>query len=375
MKNVFKFLCAKPMLMWLGFPIIVIFSCKKETETPEPIIEDKEPTPVTWIKPAHFPDPVYDMSRNPLTEEGVELGRFLFYDGILSRTNQIGCGTCHQQVAAFTHHGHELSHGVDDLLGTRNSPAVQNLAWNPSFFWDGGVHDLDLLPFNPIENPVEMGEKVQNVITKLKSTPVANAKKPVDYPAMFKKAFGTEEINSERMMKALSQFMLTMVSANSKYDYYVKGDVTAFKAQEKEGLVLFKNKCSSCHSGELFTDFSFRNNGLVPIKVNDQGRFAVTGTETDKYKFKVPSLRNAGLTAPYMHDGRYRTLEEVLDHYSDSIHSSATLDPIFIKSDGKTGIALTAAEKQSIVAFLRTLSDEQFVKDAKLSDPGVGTSF
>lgn len=361
--------------MWLGFPIIVIFSCKKETETPEPIIEDKEPTPVTWIKPAHFPDPVYDMSRNPLTEEGVELGRFLFYDGILSRTNQIGCGTCHQQVAAFTHHGHELSHGVDDLLGTRNSPAVQNLAWNPSFFWDGGVHDLDLLPFNPIENPVEMGEKVQNVITKLKSTPVANAKKPVDYPAMFKKAFGTEEINSERMMKALSQFMLTMVSANSKYDYYVKGDVTAFKAQEKEGLVLFKNKCSSCHSGELFTDFSFRNNGLVPIKVNDQGRFAVTGTETDKYKFKVPSLRNAGLTAPYMHDGRYRTLEEVLDHYSDSIHSSATLDPIFIKSDGKTGIALTAAEKQSIVAFLRTLSDEQFVKDAKLSDPGVGTSF
>lgn len=354
--------------------VAVGISCTKNPETPAPE-EDKDPTPVTWTKPANFPDPVYDMSRNPLTQEGIELGRFLFYDGILSRTNQIGCGTCHQQVAAFTHHGHEISHGVDDLLGTRNSPAVQNMAWNPSFFWDGGVHDLDLLPFNPIENPVEMGEKVANVMVKLRNTPLATAKKPVDYPKMFKKAFGTEEINSERMMKALSQFMLTLVSANSKYDYYVKGDASAFNAQEKEGLALFKSKCSGCHSGELFTDFSFRNNGLVPVNINDQGRFAITGTETDKYKFKVPSLRNVGYTAPYMHDGRYHSLEEVLDHYSDSVHKFTTLDPILQRADGKTGINLTATEKQSIIAFLRTLSDEQFVKEAKFADPGVGTSF
>ncbi len=165
------------------------------------------------------------------------------------------------------------------------------------------------------------------------------------------------------------------MSANSKYDYYVKGDATAFNAQEKEGLSLFKSKCSTCHSGELFTDFSFRNNGLVPVNIDDKGRFAITGTETDKYKFKVPSLRNVGYTAPYMHDGRYHSLEEVLDHYADSVHKSPTLDPIFQKADGKTGINLTASEKQSIIAFLRTLSDEQFIKEAKFADPGVGTSF
>jgi cytochrome c peroxidase len=358
-------------LIWF---MTTAISCKKETE-PNPEEADKDPTPVTWTKPAHFPDPVYDFSRNPLTQEGVELGRFLFYDGILSRTNTIGCGTCHQQVAAFTHHGHELSHGVDDLLGNRNSPAVQNLAWNPTFFWDGGVHDLDLLPFNPIENPVEMGEKVSNVITKLKNTPLSTTKKPVDYPAMFKKAFGTQEINSERMMKALSQFMLTLVSANSKYDYYVKGDANALNAQEKEGLSVFKANCSSCHKGELFTDFSFRNNGLVPMRINDQGRYGITGTDSDMYKFKVPSLRNVGLTAPYMHDGRFHTLEEVLDHYSDSIHKSTTLDAIFLKPDGKTGLPLTSTEKQSIIAFLRTLSDDQFIKEVKFADPGVGTAF
>jgi cytochrome c peroxidase len=272
-----------------GFVALIAFAmlgCGKEKE-PAPGPGTTGPTPLSWTKPAHFPDPVYDMTRNPLTEEGVELGRFLFYDGILSRTGQIGCGTCHQQVAAFTHHGHELSHGVDDLLGTRNSPSVQNMAWNPSFFWDGGVHDLDLVPFNPIENPVEMGETVKNVITKLQNTPLANAKKPVGYPEMFKKAFGTEEINTERLMKALSQFMLTMVSANSKYDYYKKGDASALNAQEKAGMVLFQSKCASCHTGELFTDHSFRNNGLVPLRINDEGRFGISADAADKHKCRA----------------------------------------------------------------------------------------
>ena len=373
METIIRLFRTGDILFWFGLSILAM-SCSKK-ETPDPVEEDKEPTPIVWTKPANFPDPVYDMSRNPLTEEGVELGRFLFYDGILSRTNQIGCGTCHQQVAAFTHHGHELSHGVDDLLGVRNSPAIQNMAWNTSFFWDGGVHDLDLVPFNPIENPVEMGEKVSNVITKLRNTPLATSKIPVDYPKMFKKAFGTEEINSERMMKALSQFMLTMVSANSKYDYYAKGDLTAFNAQEKAGLTIFKNKCGSCHSGELFTDNSFRNNGLVPVRINDEGRFAINAVEADKYKFKVPSLRNVGLTAPYMHDGRYRTLEEVLDHYSDSVKKSSTLDPVFLHADGTTGIVLSPSEKVSVIAFLKTLNDDQFIQNVKLSDPGIGTSF
>ncbi|WP_353719843.1 cytochrome c peroxidase [Dyadobacter sp. 676] len=353
---------------------LVTIACKKSDD---PGVEpgDGSPTPVHWKKPAHFPDPVYDMSRNPLTEEGVELGRFLFYDGILSRTKQIGCGTCHQQEAAFTHHGHELSHGVDDLLGTRNSPSIQNLAWNPSFFWDGGVHDLDLVPFNPIENPVEMDETVKNVIAKLQNTPLPTARMPVNYPLMFQKAFGDEQITSERMMKALSQFMVSLVSAGSRYDYFRQGDPSALTAEERQGMAVFRAKCGSCHAGELFTDYSFRNNGLVPSGADDQGRFGITADPADRYKFKVPSLRNIALTAPYMHDGRYHSLQEVLDHYSDSIHPSATLDSPLTRPGQRPGISLSAAEKQSIIAFLRSLSDEQFIREKRFSDPGVGTNF
>ncbi|WP_409013976.1 cytochrome-c peroxidase [Dyadobacter sp. CY356] len=358
---------------------LIVIGCKSENDTPDP--ETDTPKPVSWVKPSHFPEPVYDMSKNPLTAEGVELGRFLFYDGILSRTNDIGCGTCHQQSAAFTHHGHDLSHGVDDQLGTRNAPSVQNLAWSTSFFWDGGVHDLDFLPPSPIQNKVEMGETVSNVMVKLRNTPVKGAAFPVNYPKMFKAAFGSEEINTERMMKALSQFMLSMVSATSRYDYYVLGDATAITAQEKEGLVLFKQKCGSCHASELFTDFSFRNNGIAPNKIDDQGRYAITLDEADRLKFKVPSLRNVGLTSPYMHDGRYKALSEVLDHYAndqnssktDSIYVSPTLDTLLIPAGQKRGIRLTAQEKLSIIAFLKTLNDQQFITDKRFSDPGVGT--
>ncbi|WP_229254265.1 cytochrome-c peroxidase [Dyadobacter sp. NIV53] len=384
-KSDFHFYAMKNIL-FLGVAVVYLFqvlvSCKSEPETETPLPEPTTPTPLSWTKPSYFPDPVYDLSKNQLTEEGVKLGRFLFYDGILSRTDKIGCGTCHQQQAAFTHHGHDLSHGVDDLLGTRNSPSIQNMAWNTSFFWDGGVHDLDLVPPVPIQNEVEMGERVGNVVEKLRNTPVAGAAKQVDYPKMFKAAFGTDEINSDRMMKALSQFMMTMISATSRYDYYLQGDVSALTTEEKSGLVLFKQNCATCHSGELFTDNSFRNNGLVPNKIKDQGRYSITLNEADRLKFKVPSLRNVGLTAPYMHDGRYYTLQEVLDHYAndqnssstDSIYDAPSLDPILQISGQKKGIKLTASEKQSIISFLRTLSDEQYITDKRFSDPGVGTS-
>ncbi|MCF0064340.1 cytochrome-c peroxidase [Dyadobacter sp. LJ419] len=372
--------------IWLFGMFCLLFqgtiSCNKETATPEPKPPiDNNPPPLEWKKPAYFPDPVYDLSKNPLTAEGVELGRFLFYDGILSRTDNIGCGTCHQQQAAFTHHGHDLSHGVDDLLGTRNSPAVQNMAFSPSFFWDGGVHDMDLVPPVPIENEVEMGERVGTVIEKLRKTPVAGAAKQVDYPKMFKAAFGTDEINADRMMKALSQFMTTLVSATSRYDYFLQGDASALTDLEKQGLTVFKQKCASCHSSELFTDFSFRNNGLIPNKIKDQGRYAITLNEADRLKFKVPSLRNVGLTAPYMHDGRFTTLQQVLNHYAndqsgskDSIFASPTLDPLLQVAGQKRGIKLSATEKQAIIAFLRTLNDEQFINDKRFSDPGIGTS-
>jgi cytochrome c peroxidase len=373
----------KGILSFMAALLALAVSCKKSgTDEPEPKPSDNTPTPLQWTKPSYFPDPVYDLSKNPLTVEGVELGKFLFYDGILSRTDNIGCGTCHQQQAAFTHHGHDLSHGVDDKIGTRNAPSVQNMAWNTSFFWDGGVHDMDMVPPVPIQNKVEMDERVPNVIEKLKKTPVAGATKQVNYPKMFKAAFGSDSITAGRMMQALSQFMMTMVSATSRYDYFLQGDASAITAQEKDGLSIFKQKCASCHAGELFSDQKFRNNGLAPNRINDQGRYAITLNADDRLKFKVPSLRNAGLTAPYMHDGRFTSLEQVLDHYSndkpgnkDSIYVSPTLDPLLNVAGQKRGISLTSSEKQSIIAFLKTLNDDDFIKDKRFSDPGVGTSF
>jgi len=369
-----KFLALPALLFLAGafWLCLMVGACKSKDDM-EP--ENAVPTPLVWKKPVHFPEPLYDMAKNPLTVEGVALGRFLFYDGLLSRTNVIGCGTCHQQQSAFTHHGHELSHGIDDQLGKRNTPPIQNIAWSPLFFWDGGVRDLDFVPFNPIENPVEMGETVNHVLDKLRLTPDKSAKISVDYPKMFKAAFGTPEITTERMMKALSQFMTTMISAESRYDKFALGDVMALSSEEKEGLVLFRKNCSSCHEGELFTNYSFRNNGLAPLQKEDTGRFDVTRKESDRFTFKVPSLRNVIFTAPYMHDGRYKTLGEVLGHYTDKVVPSPTLDSAFIQADGKTGLRLSDGEKESIITFLRTLSDDVFIRNNAFSDPGIGNAF
>ncbi len=317
-------------------------------------------TPLTFTKPANFPDMVYDLSKNPLTVEGVELGRTLFYDVTLSSNGLISCAFCHIQGSAFSHTDHPLSHGVGDKNGPRNVPGVQNVAWRTSFFWDGGIKDLDLLPIAPIENPVEMGERMPNVLAR-----VQNSNK---YPSLFNAAFGSTEVTSERFLKALSQFMVTMVSANSKYDHYVRkeagGDMTA---QELRGLTLFKQNCASCHSGELFTDQSFRNNGLAVnanVVPEDLGRYQVTLNEVDKRKFRVPSLRNFQLTMPYMHDGRFATPEQVLNHYATGVVDNPALDPI-LKQNGKVGITLSAQDQQDIITFLYTLTDPTYTRDAR----------
>lgn len=341
-------------------------SCNRSSETPTPTTPTTETLEVP--QPSYFPAMVYDLKSNPVTTDGFQLGRSLFYDGILSRNGTIACGTCHQQAAAFTHHGHDLSHGIDDKIGMRNAPAIQNMAWEKDFLWDGGVHQLDLFPMAPIENPVEMDEKLPNVLQKLR-----DSKNP-NYPELFKKAFGTPEITTERFTKALSQFMLFLVSNNSRYDLYLRGTTNALTSTEKEGLALFKQKCASCHAGELFSDRSFRNNGLDMTRSIDQGRFRITQNPADEYKFKVPSLRNVGYTAPYMHDGRFATLDQVLDHYAKNVKQSPTLDPA-LQQNSTLGIPLTDEEKTKIIAFLKTLSDEQFVKDWRFSDPGFGKAF
>ena len=310
-------------------------------------------------KPANFPEANYHFNTNEITQAKFELGRKLFYEPRLSRDNTVSCGGCHIQSAGFTHHGHDVSHGIDDRLGKRNSPPIMNLAWGKTFFWDGGVFDLDLQPIVPITNPVEMDETMENVLSKLRNHP--------DYPGLFNKAFGSSDINTERVMKALSQFMVMLVSANSKYDSVMRNQGATFTADEKQGYELFKTHCGSCHKEPLFTDESFRDNGIGAGPNNDEGRYLVTLNESDKYKFKVPSLRNISYTAPYMHDGRFITIEAVLEHYVGHVKNTPNLDPL-LKQGTVPGISSTSAEQSKIIMFLRTLNDKDFISDKRFSE-------
>ena len=309
-------------------------------------------------QPSNFPQPSYNFADNTVTQAGFELGRKLFYEPMLSGDNTISCGSCHLQASGFTQHGHAVSHGIDDRLGTRNSQPIMNMAWSTSFMWDGGVFNLDLQPIVPITNHVEMDDSVQHVLVKLRGSAV--------YRSMFKKAYGSDEITTVQFLKSLSQFMVMCVSSNAKYDSVQRGQA-AFTAAENEGYNIFKQKCNSCHKEPLFTDYSFRNNGLVPGIIDDKGRFAVTGNASDEYKFKVPSLRNLSYTAPYMHDGRFLNLSGVLDHYSSQVQLTPNLDPLFTQS-ATPGIPLTANEKEKIISFLHTLDDRIFITDKKFAE-------
>ncbi len=321
-------------------------------------IEEAPPEQLFSV-PANFPQPVYVLANNPITPAGVALGRTLFNDGQLSRDGSIACSECHQQAYAFTHHQHDLSHGIDNRLGERNSLPLQNLAWQKQFFWDGGVHDLDLSPVTAIENPVEMDETTTNVVRKLRNDP--------KYPPMFKAAFGTDEVNGTRFLQALSQFMLTMVSGNSRYDKWVRNEPGGtLTPDEQAGLTTFRARCGSCHAGELFTDNSFRNNGLYVQGSRDEGRARITELAEDRYKFKVPSLRNVEKTLPYMHDGRFYSLKAVLDHYAENVQPTENLDPL-LRQNGRLGIALSETEKGQIIAFLKTLTDDEFLKNPKFN--------
>ncbi len=306
--------------------------------------------------PKGFPQPIYTFKNNPLSPEVFALGRQLFYDPILSKDNTISCATCHQSFAAFAHIDHALSHGINGKIGIRNVPALQNLIWKDALMWDGGIANLEAQPINPITNPLEMDETVDHVIQKLQS----NEK----YKAMFKKAFADTIITSQQLYKALAQFTGLMISANAKYDAYIAGKET-FTQAEKSGLVLFRNKCANCHKEPLFTDDSYRNNGIQPdTNLNDMGRSVITKNVADNFKFKVPSLRNVAITFPYMHDGRHNRLREVIDHYATPTKYSTAAD----KSLYKIG-QLTNNEKKDIIAFLLTLTDTNFLNDKRFTNP------
>jgi cytochrome c peroxidase len=330
-----------------------MMNCSSEGVSPEADI-------YAFHKPENFPEPLYTFTNNEVSHEGFELGRALFYDPILSSDSSIACANCHQQVKAFSDPVHRFSKGVNDREGIRNAPAVQNMAFQSHFFWDGGVKHLDFVPISAITSEKEMDEKVAQVVVKLNRSKL--------YPEKFVKAFGDVEPTSQKMLYALSQFMNMMVSSNSRYDKYVRQEGEVLTADELQGLTLFNANCKSCHATDLFTDGSFRNNGLDASFEKDEGRAHITELADDLGKFKVPSLRNADLTAPYMHDGRFRTLKEVLDHYSETVKPSETLDAE-LKKGSSLGIQMTEDEKAKIIAFIKTLTDKTFTQDKRFSNP------
>lgn len=306
-----------------------------------------------FIVPTNFPKPVYNFTNNQLSKSKIALGKALFNDPILSRDNSTACSSCHLSYTAFAHTDHPLSHGIDNRIGNRNSPALMNLAWSKLLMWDGAIHHLDAQALAPITNPLEMDETLENVVKKLQSS--------TKYKSLFSNAFGDTLVNGERTLKSISQFLITLVSSNSKYDRVMRKEPSfVFTENETKGYTIFKANCASCHKEPLFTNNDFENNGLKPdATLNDVGRMKITGKETDAYKFKVPTLRNCEVTYPYMHDGRFSSLQMVLFHYTHDIHSSATLSAQLKKKK----IVLNEEEKSCLILFLKTLTDEEFLRN------------
>jgi cytochrome c peroxidase len=329
--------------------------------TPAPVVHTERPEtathPYRFTFSMRFPRPDLPLD-NPLTQEGVELGRRLFFEKKLSINDRQSCASCHEPERAFSDAGKRFSAGAEGAAGTRNAMALFNLAWKRSFFWDGRATTLRQQVLMPIQNPVEMHQSLDRGIAKLAAT--------TEYQTLFAAAFGSPAITTNRVALALEQFVLTRISCDSKLDRALQG-TEQLTVEEKQGFELFMTEydprrglrgadCFHCHGGPLFQSQGFANNGLDAV-FPDAGRGAVTGREWDNGRFAVPSLRNVELTGPYMHDGRFKTLEEVVAHYCSGVKRSANLDPNLAKHpDG--GVPLSWAEQKALVAFLKTLTEE-----------------
>lgn len=331
--------------------VLLLDSCRKNPLPFSPA------TPLTFTIPPGFPQPYFNFTASPLSEEGFLLGRKLFYEGRLSKDGGYPCSSCHQQQAAFTTYDHDRSHGYNHSHTLRNAPALSNLAWYPGIYnQDGSANTLESIYQKHITDPTEMAETIPNVLSKLSADTM--------YRRMFREAYGDEAITQERLFNALTQFVISLVSANTKYDLMLQGKYS-FSPEEQSGYVTFQSKCSSCHKEPLFTDFSYRNNGLAldPF-LNDFGRMRVTESHNDSLKFRVPSLRNAELSAYYSHDGRFSTMRTMVQHYKTSnIVTGPTLDPLLAN-----GIALTQTEEDNLIYFLRTLSDSSYLTNPRFRE-------
>lgn len=345
----------------------MFFSCRKDNTR-------YLPTPYNLEIPSHFPDMIIPAD-NPMTVEGVELGRFLFYEKRLSGDNTQSCASCHLPSASFSD-PNQYSTGIDGIQGTRHSMALVNLGWEDFFFWDGRKTTLETQILEPVPNPIEMHQSWKRTVEKLNAD--------VNYRNRFFKAFGEEGIDSTKATKAIAQFIRTLISGESKFDVMYKYEnnlslnsseqaiLQTVDVEEWAGYDLFKSlngaDCFHCHNGPLMRVKKFSNNGLMPNSFDDRGRAGVTNNPEDNYKFKVPTLRNIALTAPYMHDGRFATLDEVIEHYSSGIHMSPTIDPL-IEFGSQGGVQLDAQEKYLLKKFLLTLTDQKFVLNPNFQDP------
>jgi cytochrome c peroxidase len=309
-----------------------------------------KPTPMPLQTPKGFPAPnAAIFKNNPITKEGFALGKKLFYDFTLSKDSQVSCASCHQQYASFSTYDHDFSHGINDTHTYRNAPALINLAWMKSWHWDGAINHLANQPLAPFTAKDEMGETLANIVQKVKSNK--------DYAPMFVKAFGNANINIPNISKAITQFTASLVSANSRYDKIMQGQDKFAKA-EAEGYTIFMANCNGCHTAPLFTNNQFANNGIGLNNKNDKGVMNITQLVKDSLQFKIPTLRNLGLTMPFMHDGRFNPLSSVVDHYTNLDTSQPNLHPLLKKK-----IILNSKQKEQLVLFLYTLTDTSFAKN------------
>lgn len=335
-------------LFWIGLSF-VLYSCQRDVPF------DMAPHDLSHFSvPAHFPPPLSPPDGNAYSYERFELGRMLFYDTRLSRTQTVSCGSCHQLSFAMAS-AHAKDTGVEGRMGTRNTPSLANVAWFPYFTSEGGVPTLEMQVLVPIQEHNEFDFNLLEIGERLQQDPV--------YRSLSKKAYG-DKPDFYIITRALAVFERSLISSNSKYDAYIQGKAKLSKT-EKEGLDLFnspRTQCSSCHSGIFFTDFSFQNNGLKR-DYTDIGRKRLTNKDEDYALFKVPSLRNCGITAPYMHDGSLQSLEEVVEHYNQGGKQTSIQSPLI------RPLGLSEREKEALVAFLRTLNDPVFCSKEHLKNP------
>ncbi|QQR87426.1 MAG: cytochrome-c peroxidase [Flavobacteriales bacterium] len=372
------FLHDRTVLIALGSMALLAVNCGDEDpDPPSGGGGTGGPTAYALDIPNNLPPMLIPMD-NPMTVEGVALGRHLFYEEKLSNDNMMSCASCHAQIFGFTDNGNAFSEGIDGIAGERNAMALINLGWGNSFFWDGRAPSLEKQVLEPVINPIEMHETWPDAIAKLSASSA--------YQNLFTAAFGGNSLDSVHAAKALAQFLRTMISANSPYDRWKRGEGT-IPLEAQLGYDLFKLEggfppfipngqggadCFHCHTdgAGLFTDEQFHNNALQGPNPTDEGVGAVTGDPFQIGHFKTPTLRNIAVTGPYMHDGRFATLQEVIDHYNEGGEDSPTVDAFMKFVDPDETMELTPQKKAQVIAFLEQLTDTAFLTNPAFSDPG-----